>query len=85
MWNFAKLCKGVTDTQAAILLITVEEISTVLAEKFGSRVEGEERSHARYAPTFFSELRIISVMALIQSAVFYCLWIYTETYQKFFA
>lgn len=62
---------------------TKEEISTVLAEKFGSEVEGEEGSQPRYASTFFSELSIISVMALIRFAVFYCLWIHTELTKNF--
>lgn len=56
-----------------------KEISTVLAEELGSGKEEEDAS------TISFELRIISVMALIQFAVFYCLWIHTETYQKFFA
>lgn len=42
-----------------------KDISTVFAEKPVSGVEGEE-SHKRYVSTFFSELRMISVMALTQ-------------------
>lgn len=56
IWNLAKFYKGDAGTQSATLLTTKEEISTVLAEKLGSGVEGEERSQPRHASTFFSEL-----------------------------